>query len=71
SRIITAPFIILSDEGVENHTAIQLQGSNLPPYLVAFIHEFDHFVLYCLQNLPLNITAGLFYGKALEQSQKN
>ena len=67
SRILTAPFIVLSDEGVENHTAVQLQGSNLPPYLVAFVHEFNHFVLYCLQNLPLNITAGLFYGKAVEQ----
>jgi len=70
SRILTVPFIVLSDEGVENHTAVQLQGSNLPPYLVAFIHEFNHFVLYCLQNYPLNITAGLFYGKAIEQSQK-
>lgn len=68
-RIFTAPFIVLSEEGVENYTAIQLQGSNLPPYLVALIHEFDHFILYCLQKLPLNITASLFYNKALKKSQ--
>jgi hypothetical protein len=55
STIKSAPFIMLSDDAIQNTTAMQLAGTDLPPELVAIVHEYDHFVGYCIQKIPLNI----------------
>ena len=60
SRIVTVPNMILSDKGAE-YIANELKCSNLPPYLVSFVHEFNHFLLYALQRHPTLVATGLFY----------
>lgn len=67
SRIVTTPSMVLSDKGVEN-VANELVGSNLPPYLVSFVHEFNHFLLYVLQRHPTVVATGLFYIAAMTDS---
>ena len=68
SKIVTAPLIILPEDGVQEVTAKQLEGSTLPPYLVAFVHEFNHFLVYALQRYPLNLTTSLFFLKGTRQN---
>lgn len=67
SRMITAPLIIVSEEGVEEVTSLQLKGSTLPPYLVAFLHELHHFFVYALQRYPVNVTASLLFSEGMRQ----
>ncbi len=65
SRILTAPSIVLSDDGVDIIRG-DLSSTDLPPYLVAFVHEYDHFVGYCIQKYPLSVVAGLLHLKTIE-----
>ncbi|HLC67577.1 MAG TPA: hypothetical protein VJI12_01710 [archaeon] len=66
SRIVTAPAITLTDDGVDV-IADYLKGTDVPPHLVSLVHEFDHFVGYCLARYPLSVVTGLFYLKAMEK----
>ena len=65
SRIVAAPAIKLSDEGV---AAIEkdLIGTGIPQHLVSFVHEFDHFIGFCLASYPLSVVRALLYMKAME-----
>lgn len=69
SAIRISPIIVLSEEGVERYTKTQLAESDLPPYLVAFIHEFHHFIGICLQRYPIGLTTGLMLRKGKEQKK--
>lgn len=64
SRFLTAPTIVLSDDGVD--MIRDKLAPDLPPYLVALVHEFDHIVGYCIQRYPMFLAATLLHLKAEE-----
>jgi len=47
--------------------SMELAGSPLPLYLTPWVHEFGHFISYCLQERPIMVAIGILMG-ALRQS---
>jgi hypothetical protein len=65
SRLVTTPLIVLSERGVQQYLVEQLRGSDMPLYLLAAIHEFNHFVGYCIEDFPIITAAGILSYRAI------
>lgn len=62
ARILrTSPFFFFNPRIIKRH-AKELKKTVLPAYLVLWIHEYSHFIGYCLQKRPVAVTALILYG---------
>jgi len=57
----TFPVFLLSPK-VIGQCAEKLKKTSLPPYLTLWLHEYSHFIGYCLQKRPLGAAHAMLYG---------
>ena len=57
----TFPFFFFSPKIIKKN-ARELKKTSLPPYLILWIHEYSHFIGYCLQKRPVAVAALILYG---------
>jgi|GEM_PF-4872715 len=50
---------------IKNH-AKELKKASLPLYLTLWIHEYSHFIGYCLQKRPIAVAIPILYRKLLD-----
>jgi len=65
----TSPFFFFSPGIVEEH-AKELEKVSLPPYLTLWIHEYSHFIGYCLQKRPIAMTISILFWELSKASKK-
>lgn len=53
SEMNTAPIILITKDGLENVIKEKPSPKNAPRYLTVYLHEYNHFITYCLQRRPL------------------
>ncbi len=71
SRILrTSPFFFFSPTIMEKH-AKELKETSLPPYLALWIHEYSHFIGYCLQKRPIAAAISILYGELLKRGDRD
>jgi len=65
----TSPFFFFSPVIIEEH-AKELERVSLPPYLTLWIHEYSHFIGYCLQKKPIAVTISILYWELSKEREK-
>lgn len=48
----------------------ELRGSSLPPYFTPWVHEFGHFICYCLQERPIMVAMNILVGALRQEGHK-
>jgi len=56
----TSPFFLFSPKIIKKY-AKELKKNSLPPYLTLWIHEYSHFIEYCLQKRPIAAAILILY----------
>ncbi len=57
----TFPVFLLSPKVIVEYAG-KLKKTSLPPYLTLWLHEYSHFIGYCLQKRPLGAAHAMLYG---------
>jgi len=57
----TFPVFLLSPKVIGEYAG-KLEKTSLPPYLTLWLHEYSHFIGYCLQRRPLGAAHAMLYG---------
>lgn len=71
SRIIrTSPFFLFSPRIIKKH-AKELKKASLPPYLSLWIHEYSHFVGYCLEKRPIATAILILYDHLTKECRRS
>ncbi len=71
SKILrTSPFFFFSPRIIKKH-AKELKKTSLPPYLTLWIHEYCHFIGYCLQKRPIAVAIFILYDELLKKSDRD
>jgi hypothetical protein len=65
----TSPFFFFSPGIIKEH-AKELKKASLPPYLPLWIHEYSHFIGYCLQKRPIAVAISILYYELSKASEK-
>ena len=71
SKILrTSPFFFFSPRIIKKH-AKELEKTSLPPYLTLWVHEYSHFIGYCLQRRPIAVAISILYGELLKKNDRD
>lgn len=71
SKILrTSPFFFFNPRIIKRH-AKELKNASLPPYLTLWIHEYSHFIGYCLQKRPIAVAISILYAELLKKSDRD
>ncbi len=61
--IKTSPCFFLAPDIIKKHSQELENKSSLHPYVFLWIHEYSHFIVYCLQNRPISVAMSILYGE--------
>ena len=65
----TCPFFFMSPEIIRKNEK-KLQGTSMPVYFTPWLHEYCHFIGYCLQKRPIAVALSILYADILKESSK-
>ena len=63
----TCPFFFMSPEIIRKNEK-KLQGTSMPVYFTPWLHEYCHFIGYCLQKRPIAVALSILYADMLKES---
>jgi hypothetical protein len=63
-----SPLIFISESTIEPASQSE-KYRGLPKYLLPYVHEFNHFALFCFQNIPDALVGIIGWGKAEEYGE--
>lgn len=67
SNIRSVPCIFFSEDAVDKHAS---GDSKTECSIKLFVHEFDHFILYALQRIPMIIVSTLLFKEAIQRQSE-
>lgn len=65
----TFPLFFLSPKMIREH-ARELKKTSMPVYFTPWLHEYCHFIGYCLQKRPVGAAYGILYAELLKDSHE-
>lgn len=65
----TCPFFFMSPEIIRKNEK-NLQGTSMPVYFTPWLHEYCHFIGYCLEKRPVAVALGILYAHMVTESSK-
>ena len=70
SRMLsTFPLFFLSPKMIKEH-ARELKNTSMPVYFTTWLHEYCHFIGYCLQKRPVGAAYAILYAELLRDSHE-
>lgn len=67
--LMTAPCFFFSPKIIEKHARV-LEKTSLPAYLTLWVHEYSHFIGYCLQKRPVSVAMSILYFELIKANRR-